>query len=242
VTPPRLPDPPPVAAADDPLPAAPARPVGRPRRLTLEAVLDAAEEIGLADVTMRRLAQHLGVGLATLYRYVSDRDALVRLLTGRAGYRKPPPDRGQPWPVLVTGYARSIHSSLVSQPALLDAYLRGTLTAALEIEFADDFLAALGRRGFTPMQALALYHDMSMIVIGAAVVEAHVAALQSRGETIAQHVLGALTQRERGELASVRAVQRAYADPGTRSHWQRALQRLLAGVAAQRGEAPAAHP
>lgn len=235
MTPSRKPPEPPAAAASGRGDLGTRR-AGRPPRLTLEAVLDAAEAIGIAEVTMRGLARHLDVGLATLYRYVSDRDALVRLLSGRAGYCRPPPDRGQPWPAVVTGYARSIHSALVAQPALLDAYVQGTLTAALEIEFVDDFLAALGRRGFTPAQALALYHDMSLIVIGAAVVEAHVAAIQARGETIGQHVQAALAQRDASELAHLRAVHRTYADPRARTPWQRALKHLLAGVAARRSE------
>jgi AcrR family transcriptional regulator len=225
-------------ASPAPPPTDPTRGVGRPRRLTLDALLDAAAELGEDAVTMKRLSEHLGVGVATLYRYVPDRDALLRLLAGRRSYRKPPRDEGQGWQHLVLGYADSIHSSLTSQPGLLRAYLDGTLTAELEAEFVDSFLAALVGHGFTPEAALQLYRDMALIVTGASVVEVHRAALQARGESFAQHVQAALRQHDSEELPLLRQVHHRYADDRARGDWQRTLRRVLGDVARERGEPP----
>src|SRR5687767_8427203 len=59
------------------------RTIGRPRLLTRELVIDAAIEIGLAAISMKRLAEHLGVGTATLYQYVGSRDELLKLAAER---------------------------------------------------------------------------------------------------------------------------------------------------------------
>jgi AcrR family transcriptional regulator len=56
-------------------------PRGRPRKLDRAAVTEAAlaivEEDGLAGLTMRRAADRLGVGLATLYNAVGSKEAIL---------------------------------------------------------------------------------------------------------------------------------------------------------------------
>jgi len=62
-------------------PQTPTKPRGRPRRLTSDAVLDAAlhllEQMPVDDLTLRHLAQHLGVTTMSLYTYFPSRDALL---------------------------------------------------------------------------------------------------------------------------------------------------------------------
>ena len=58
--------------------------VGRPARLTREALTRAAVRVadaeGLAAVTMRSIASELGTGGGSLYRHVTGRDELVDLI------------------------------------------------------------------------------------------------------------------------------------------------------------------
>lgn len=57
---------------------------GRPPRVSVDEVVDAAIELadrdGLEALTMRALAEHLGVGAMSLYTYVASRDDLVVLM------------------------------------------------------------------------------------------------------------------------------------------------------------------
>ena len=62
--------------------AAPPR-VGRPPRVQAPDIIAAAIEIGLDKVTLKQVADRLGVGIATLYRHVRNRDELVRLAAFR---------------------------------------------------------------------------------------------------------------------------------------------------------------
>jgi AcrR family transcriptional regulator len=72
-------------AADD-LPRAARR--GPKQRLSVDDVVDAAialaDRDGLAAVTLRSLAQHLGIGTMSLYTYVPGRQALIALMADQA--------------------------------------------------------------------------------------------------------------------------------------------------------------
>jgi AcrR family transcriptional regulator len=58
-----------------------ARPLGRPAKLSRDAIVAAALESDLRTVTMRDLAARLGVSHSALYRWVADRDELFDLIS-----------------------------------------------------------------------------------------------------------------------------------------------------------------
>ncbi len=83
--------------------AEPRRARGRPRRLTPEAVLDAAltlfEDEPAAEFTLGRLARRLGVPITSLYTCFPNRDALLDAAADRVFARfdwKPEPRRRGP--------------------------------------------------------------------------------------------------------------------------------------------------
>ena len=73
-----------------------------PRSTSLPAVLDAAlrivDEEGVEALSMRRLADDLGIGAMTLYRYVATKDVLYdELVTLVLGELAATPVAGQAW-------------------------------------------------------------------------------------------------------------------------------------------------
>jgi AcrR family transcriptional regulator len=65
-------------------PDGPSRPRrGRPPKLTRDAILEAAEELGLTTFTVTRLADHLGVSEGTLYRYVRSTGEITAAVCSR---------------------------------------------------------------------------------------------------------------------------------------------------------------
>ena len=64
-------------------------------RLTREAIVSAAIDIADVDgfdaLSMRRIAERLGVGAMSLYRHVADKDALLTAMTEEIGSRFPYP-------------------------------------------------------------------------------------------------------------------------------------------------------
>ncbi|MGF7151273.1 AcrR family transcriptional regulator [Sphingomonas zeicaulis] len=211
------------------------RSVGRPRRLTLDRLLDTAIDMGLAELNMKDLAARLGVGIATVYRYVESREALIRLAAGRRAIRSAPADVGQPWQEIVRDYAASLFSSVGQEPALVIGFIEARWGIAVELEFVDGFLGALAARGFDRDEAMALYRAVTKIVLGAAVAAHHFAALAARDTSQARELAAALAAWDEDELPHLRAAADAYADEAAAVDWRPALETVLDALAVSRG-------
>ena len=213
------------------------RSVGRPRRLTVHQVLDSALELGLEGLSMSRLAEHLGVGIATLYRYVSNRDELIRMAAARKarGHRYPD-DEGQHWSAYVMDYAHAVYDSLAGESQLITCFIDGGLGPEVEIETADGFVAALAARGFALNEAMQLMRSVGQIVVGAAAASAHVRAINATGATLGSVTRRALAHRGEDEVPTLRRCADAYADETSMIDWKPAVERVLRSVAAERGE------
>jgi AcrR family transcriptional regulator len=210
-------------APPDPLP----RTVGRPRRLTLDQLLDAAIEGGLHDLNMKELAGRLGVGIATLYRYVENREALIRLAAGRQADRHVPRDEGQAWDDLVRDYAAALFSSTSTNPQLLTGFIEGQWGVAIEIEFIDRFLGSMQKRGLSAAAATDLYRQMAQVVLGAAVAASHFSSLAARGTGQARELAIVLGEWEADEVPHLRAAAGDYADEAAACDWRPALDAIL---------------
>lgn len=204
--------------------------MGRPRRLTLDRLLDTALDMGLADLSMKDLASRLEVGIATLYRYVENREALIRLAAGRRAQRAAPLDIGQPWQDITCQYAASLFSSVGRNPALVTEFLEARWGIAVELEFVDSFLGALKVRGFHSDEAMRVYRGMTKIVLGAAVAAGHFAALAARGTDQARELGSALGTWDLDELPHLRAAAEDYADEAAADDWRDPLEAFLRGV------------
>lgn len=217
-------------------PAAVKRSVGRPRRLTLGRILDAALEIGLDDLTMTRLAQHIGVSVTVLYGYVRNKDDLVRAAIARTTLDHDfPGDTGQHWSDYMAGYAGALHEMLTRNSQLILAFMQGGLGPETQVEQAETWLKVLARQEFPPGDASSLYRTVGQLVIGCALARLHGKALEAEGSSQAEEMERAVKARSRGELPHLhrhltRVAQQDY------GNWQEPLYWLLEGVAARRGE------
>src|SRR5690348_8135749 len=88
-------------------PVAPARRrVGRPARLDRAAIARASAELDLDQVSMRSVADRLGVSVPSLYHYVRGRDDLLRMAAEQSAARlSVPEDSGQHWSVWLYQWA-----------------------------------------------------------------------------------------------------------------------------------------
>ena len=97
----------------------PFRPTERRRkRRTLDqaqvvrAALELLDEVGLDDLTMRRLAEHLGVKAASLYRHVHSKDELLALLGDEISAEIPLPRPAGSWRDQLTESAWNVRRGL----------------------------------------------------------------------------------------------------------------------------------
>ncbi len=142
---------------------------GRPRTLTLDAILDAACEIGLDRIEMAQLAARLGTGVATLYGYVDNKNHLVRLAAERLRCRDRIEDRGQSWQDVLRDYAGMLFALLCEWPRLVQHMMDGEVGDVSDLENADAVLRLLTDRGVPAKKSLALYYAVNQLVIGAVV-------------------------------------------------------------------------
>jgi AcrR family transcriptional regulator len=202
--------------------------IGRPRRLTLRAVVEAASKMGLEDLSMSGLAARLGVGIATLYTYVESRDELLRLVAV--------PDTNQHWSEIVRAHAAGIFALFSTDPELLVQVISGALGPEEELDEIENFLKLLVARGFTTEEAYTLYRAASQIGIGGAVGTAMVLNWQNKGERRRVKLARAFAERDPDEFPHLRQLGDAYVDDARFNRYDDVLTLLLTQVAAARGE------
>jgi AcrR family transcriptional regulator len=157
-----------------------ARKPGRPRRISLEALIDAACELEIDRIDMGQLAERLGVGVGTLYRLVRSREHLVELVAARRSRRSGIVDRGQSWQDVIRESAASAFGVYSKTPELVGHIMTGSIADETDPEAAERLLKLLVVRGFTPVQALRLHQQVQQLVIGAVVATSFQRAMEAK--------------------------------------------------------------
>jgi len=143
---------------------------GRPRLLTHEEILDGAVELGLENITMKKLSTHLGVGTATLYQYFDSRKALMRAAAVHSlSEVNLPEDTGQHWSELARGYVLGLRDVLADNPTYINSMSPTDYGFEVHFKLLEPFLAGMNRRGFEPKVSMRLFNQVGLMAYGAAV-------------------------------------------------------------------------
>jgi AcrR family transcriptional regulator len=155
----------PFVSTADPLPRPPwSSERTRRRALSREAIVDAALAIvdaeGLAGLSMRRLAQELGTGPASLYAHVAGKDELLQLLIDRVAgeIEVPEPDPAR-WQEQLKDFARQMRRVLAAHRDLAGASLANIPTGPHAMRATDGMLGIL-RAGGLPDRVMAFAADL----------------------------------------------------------------------------------
>ena len=148
----------------------PLRRTGRPARISRDTIAEAAVELGLTDLTLRAVADHLGVTAAALYHHVDGRDDLLRLAAERSATRiRVPVDRGQHWASWLYEWAGHTHRAFVADPGLLEQFLDGAISTESIANSLAAIDAVLVREGFTLDEAHDAFDLVSACALGCAI-------------------------------------------------------------------------
>ncbi len=149
-----------------------ALPRGRPRRLTLARVLDAAIRVvssrGVKAMTMEAVARELGVGTMTLYGYVDSRDDLIdRAVTHLlAGAPPVPRGSGKGWVSATVSHCLAARRWIADRPALLALSAeRPHLSDGIASRYASE-VEGLMRAGFSMQDAALVRQAISVQLFG----------------------------------------------------------------------------
>jgi AcrR family transcriptional regulator len=163
----------------------PARPasVGLSRELIVETALAQIDTIGPQALSMRSLAQQLGVEAMSLYRYVNGREDLlegvVARLMGNLNATLDP-TLTEHWQGFLQTVAHEIRRIAIAHPNAFPLvatrhpaapWLRPPLRS---VEVVDTFLSALIGYGFTDEQAVDAYRSFTSLLLGHLLLESAV--------------------------------------------------------------------
>jgi AcrR family transcriptional regulator len=151
-------------------------PAGRKPALSVPVIVAAAievlDEAGFAGLTMRRVADRLGTGAASLYAHVTGREELLELvfdaLVGQVKLEEPDPAR---WREQVRRLLRDLRDILASHTDAALAGLGRVPTAPQTLAAAEVLTAVLRAGGLTD-RVVALGFDQLVLYVSASAYEA----------------------------------------------------------------------
>jgi len=145
------------------------RPAGQQRRtLSQDLVVDAALELlgkgSLDTVSMRRVAQALGTGPASLYAHVSSKEELHELMLDRLLGRLPRPEPDPDiWAEQLLGMARAQLKMLTSYPGIARVGLETVVPAGPNaLAYGEAVLAVLRAGGLPDRVAVFAFDTLSL--------------------------------------------------------------------------------
>jgi AcrR family transcriptional regulator len=165
------------------------RQLDRPR--VVAAALQLLDEVGLDGLTMRRLAQQLGVTAASLYRHVRDKDELLVLLGDEISGQVPLIDSHAPWQQALREAAYAVRRALLAHRDAPRVLASTAPAGRQRLRHIDAVLGLLLAAGFSDRDAAwAAYHFNNLVTEAVAdevrVATAAADAGRSRGELMAE--------------------------------------------------------
>lgn len=146
----------------------PSGPLSRERVVT--AAIELADQHGLDAVSMRRVAEHLQTGAASLYRHISNRDELVSAMAEQVMADYDYPDTtDMDWRECMHVLARQDWSAFLAHPWMLTA--TATVTppfGAASLAAMEWALTALAQLGLPPHEAARAIMTVNNYVQGTA--------------------------------------------------------------------------
>jgi AcrR family transcriptional regulator len=149
--------------------------------LTLARIVDAAVRIadteGLDAVSMGRVAAELGAAPMSLYRHVSAKDELRRLMVDAAWGDSPGPlAPGETWRDGLSRWAWSMRANARAHPWAVRIPISGLPIMPREIAWFEDALACLAETGLTEARKASVIMLLSGYVRNLAATEADITA------------------------------------------------------------------
>jgi AcrR family transcriptional regulator len=132
------------------------------------AAVAIADAEGLTALSMRKVANRLGVGAMSLYTYVPGRSELVELMIDRVYGDHAIPDADLPWRQRVEQWARETWRIYNAHPWLLDYNMARLPIGPSVLDVSEALYTALRDAGFTGAENVAIFNLINWQLLGAA--------------------------------------------------------------------------
>ncbi|MFD0265088.1 TetR/AcrR family transcriptional regulator [Streptomyces sp. NPDC127106] len=203
------------------------------------AGIELADAEGLAEVSMQRVAAHLGVTKMALYRYVPGKAELVALMADTAIGPCPVPEvPSGGWRGQLEEWAHRLAEGFARHPWVLEATVGPRVMGPAELSWLERAVAALDGTGLNGAERM----DAAVLLAGhlrTLTQQARAAGPAGNPEAQLGALLGELMQAHGDRFPAVTAALASAAESnGQDQAWEFGLQRILDGLAAlvdQRG-------
>jgi AcrR family transcriptional regulator len=211
------------------------RRAGRPPRIDRAAIAHAVGEIPVDELSVRAVADRLGVSVAALYYHVSGREELTLLAAEQSIDRIPlPADRDQHWAVWLYEWAEYARRAFGSDPTLLSRFIDGGIGLDRMVDHVETALALCVRNGFTEQEALDAYNLVSGVALGFAIRDIRLAVMSTAGRPLDVQYRMVLAERDPKDLPHLRRLIESGLDAEV--EFVHEISTALAGIAVRRGE------
>ncbi|HEY5303648.1 MAG TPA: TetR/AcrR family transcriptional regulator C-terminal domain-containing protein [Acidimicrobiales bacterium] len=152
------------------------------RDRVVEAAVRAVSESRYDTITIRSLANDLGVAPMTIYRHVRSRDELLDEVADVIVAKHWRPKQIEDWRRWLVDASLRFRWILVEHPAVLQVYLRHPVDSPAAVERMDEIIARLKEVGYRQAEAMKAFAALHTYTIGFAALE--VSRAQRSGKLI----------------------------------------------------------
>ncbi len=132
----------------------------------MEAAIGLADEAGIGSLSMRRLAQELGVEAMTLYYYVANKNEILDGIVDMVVAEMELPPAGAEWKAAVRRTATSAHEVLQAHPWAAGLLLSPSRVSQARLRWIDALLGTLRGAGFSAEMTDHAYHALDSHIMG----------------------------------------------------------------------------
>ena len=206
------------------------RPGPKPR-FTREKVIDVALEItradGLEAVSLRRVADELGITAMGLYRYFDSKEQLLTSMAARMVDPGPMIDADAPWSDQLRTVANDIYEGLLSHPGIGHLFATRVLDA-VDVDSAKEGLyGILYRAGFTAQESIDGLWMLFDYIVGAVIADESVEKQTAAGE------MSRLAGLPGDDFPTLTEVAPSYKSHGSQGVFEYGLDVLIRGIEAK---------
>jgi AcrR family transcriptional regulator len=204
------------------------------RERVLDAAIRLADASGIESLTMRRLAQELGVEAMTLYYYVANKKDLLEGMSDLVAAEIELPPEDLDWRTATRRRAMSAHEVLARHPWASMLWMR-VMVGPARIRYMDAALGAYRRAGLSPQSTELAFHSVENHIVGYTIQEVNFPLESDDLATEARTFLEALPADEFPHLAEHIVQHLTHEDIGG-GDFEFGLELLLDGIERIRSE------
>jgi AcrR family transcriptional regulator len=136
------------------------------RERVLKAAVELADARGIEALSMRKLAQELGVEAMSLYHHVAKKDDILNGIVDAVLDEIELPAKGADWKEAIRRSAISAHEVFLRHPWACSLVLTMSGISPARLRYMDALLASLRAGGFPPELTYHGYHALDSHIMG----------------------------------------------------------------------------